>query len=75
MIEESLSIDDVINQTADSRELKRTLRVKMVLAGAKPEMIGQLLNVSEQYVSKWKGQYESEGQRHCASGIKGDRAI
>jgi len=71
MIEGSLSIDDVINQTGDSRELKRGLSVKKVLAGAKPEMIGQLLNVSEQYVSKWKRQYENGGAEGLRIGYQG----
>ena len=43
------------------REVKRALSVKMGQQGFSPAQICQVLNVSPQYVSKWKGQYEAEG--------------
>jgi putative transposase len=55
------SLDDVINTSKDAREVKRALSVKMLQHGITPAQIGSLLNVSVQYVSKWKAQYEAQG--------------
>ncbi len=55
------TLDDIINDATDPRETKRALTVKMLQTGLSPQVITQLLNVSEQYVSKWKIQYEKEG--------------
>ena len=56
-----ISVDDVINTSKDVREVKRALSVKMLQHGRTPAQIGSLLNVSIQYVSKWKAQYEAQG--------------
>ena len=55
------TLDDLINDATDPRETKRALTVKMLETGLTPQTIANLLNVSEQYVSKWKIQYEKEG--------------
>lgn len=55
------TLDDLINDAADSRETKRALTVKMLQTGMSPQNIANLLNVSEQYVSKWKIRYEKDG--------------
>jgi transposase len=55
------TLDDIINDATDPRETKRALTVKMLQTGLSPQGITNLLNVSEQYVSKWKIQYEKEG--------------
>ncbi len=55
------TLDDMINDATDPRETKRALTVKMVQTGLSPHTIAHLLNVSEQYVSKWKIRYENEG--------------
>jgi transposase len=54
-------IDEIINEATDAREVKRAVSVKMGHQGFSPARICQVLNVSLQYVSKWKGQYEAEG--------------
>lgn len=54
-------IDEIINEARDAREVKRAVSVKMGQQGFSPAQICQVLNVSLQYVSKWKGQYEAEG--------------
>ena len=54
-------IDEIINEATDAREVKRAVSVKMGHQGCSPAQIGQVLNVSLQYVSKWKGRYEAEG--------------
>ena len=54
-------IDEIINEARDAREVKRAVSVKMGQHGFSPAQICQILNVSLQYVSKWKGRYEAEG--------------
>lgn len=55
------TLDDIINDATDPRETKRALTVKMLQTGLSPQTITNLLNVSEQYVSKWKIRYENDG--------------
>ncbi len=55
------TLDDLINDATDSRETKRALAVKMLQTGLSPQSIATLLNVSEQYISKWKNRFEKEG--------------
>jgi transposase len=54
-------IDEIINEARDAREVKRAVSVKMGAQGFSPTQICQVLNVSLQYVSKWKGRYEAGG--------------
>ena len=54
-------IDEIINEARDAREVKRAVSVKMGQQGFSPAQICQILNVSLQYVSKWKGRYEAGG--------------
>lgn len=68
------TIDDIINTTTDTRILKRALCIKMLQSGLVPQAISRVLNVSEQYVSKWKGIYESEGARGLQLGYQGRTA-
>ena len=65
------SLDEIINESKDSREVKRALSVKMVSSGIAPATISQLLNVSLQYVSKWKTIYEAEGAVALGLGYQG----
>jgi len=55
------TLDDLINDATDPRETKRALAVKMLQTGLSPQSIANLLNVSEQYISKWKIKFEKEG--------------
>jgi putative transposase len=55
------TLDDLIKQATDARETKRALAVKMLQTGLSPHIIATVLNVSEQYVSKWKIRYEQAG--------------
>lgn len=55
------TLDDLISTSTDPREVKRALSVKMLRSGMVPKTITELLNVSEQFVSKWKIRYEQEG--------------
>ena len=48
-------LDEIINEATEAREVKRAVRVKMGRQGFSSAQICQVLNVSPQYVSKWKG--------------------
>jgi transposase len=65
------SLDELIEEARDGREVKRALSVKMERQGIAPAQICQLLNVSPQYVSKWKGAYEAEGAAALVLGYRG----
>jgi putative transposase len=64
-------LDEIINESKDTREVKRALSVKMVSNGIAPATISQVLNVSLQYVSKWKTVYEAEGAEALGIGYQG----
>jgi transposase len=64
-------IDEIINEARDVREVKRAVSVKMSVQGFSPAQICQVLNVSLQYVSKWKGLYEAGGGAALRLGHRG----
>lgn len=68
------SLDEMITESKDVREVKRALSVKMLMLGIAPAQICQCLNVSPQYVSKWKGQYEAEGAAALLLGYRGSES-
>lgn len=55
------SLDEIINESRDAREVKRAVCVKMALSEMPTVQVCTLLNISPQYVSKWRGKYEAEG--------------
>jgi putative transposase len=65
------SLDEIIDTSQDVREVKRALSVKMLHSGITPGQIHHLLNVSVQYVSKWKTQYEAYGVASLLLASKG----
>jgi putative transposase len=67
------SLDEVINTSQDVREVKRALSGKMLQHGITPGQIHGLLNVSVQYVSKWKTQYEANGISSLLIAYKGTK--
>jgi putative transposase len=64
-------IDEIINEARDAREMKRAVSVKRSAQGVSPAQICQGLNVSLQYVSKWKGWYEAGGEAGLRLGHRG----
>jgi transposase len=64
-------LDEIINEATEAREIKRAISVKMGRQGFSAAQICQVLNVSPQYVSKWKGQYEAEGAVALRLGQRG----
>jgi putative transposase len=67
-------IDEIINEARDAREVKRAVSVKMSAQGFSPAQICQVLNVSLQYVSKWKGLYEAGGGAVLRLGHRGSES-
>jgi len=64
-------LDEIINEATEAREVKRAVSVKMGQQGFSSAQICQVLNVSPQYVSKWKRQYEAEGAVALRLGHRG----
>ena len=65
-------LDEIINEATEAREVKRAVSVKMGRQGFSAAQICQVLNVSPQYVSKGKGQYEAEGSVALRLGHRGE---
>lgn len=65
---------DLIEETKDARELKRALSVKMVQSGVALAQVGELLQVTPQYVRKWQGRYESGGVEALRMGYRGSES-
>lgn len=68
------SLDEIIKQSSDVREMKRALSVKMRLQGLETNEIVELLSVSPQYVSKWNLQYAVLGAAGLALGHRGSKS-
>ena len=67
-------LDEIIDEAQDVREGKRAVSVKMSMQGFRPVQISQVLNVSLQYESKWKGLYEAEGGVALRLGYRGSES-
>jgi putative transposase len=67
-------LDEIINEAKDAREVKRAVSVKMSIQGFSPAQIYQVLTVSLQYVSKWKGLYETGGGAALRLGYRGSES-
>ncbi|QTA84923.1 helix-turn-helix domain-containing protein [Desulfonema magnum] len=65
------TLDDIIRMEKDAREIVRAMAVKMILHGFEVGDIKALLNVSDSFVSKWKGVYEEKGAQGLTLGYKG----
>ena len=68
------SLDEIINTSQEAREVKRALGVKMALQEVPTSQITALLNVSPQYVSKWRIQYEAGGAESLLLGYRGSES-
>ena len=67
------TVDGLINESKEVRELKRAISVKMLEAEIEPEKIAKVLNVTEQYVSKWKGIHQQKGADGLKLGYQGSQ--
>ncbi len=68
------SLAALIEETKDARELKRALSVKMVMSGMAATQVGELLQVTPQYVRKWQGRYAMEGVDALRLGYRGSES-
>lgn len=69
------SLDQIIDDSNEAREVKRALAVKMQQNGIAPLQIAALLNVSEQFVSKWKVRFEQFGATALRLAYAGSRSF
>ena len=69
------SLDQIIDDSNEAREVKRALAVKMQQNGIAPAQIAVLLNVSEQFVSKWKVRFEQLGVASLQLAYTGSRSF
>jgi putative transposase len=65
------SLEQMIQNSTDPRELKRALAVKLSQQGFPGEVIAESLQVSDSFVSKWKGIYGAEGLAGLQLGYSG----
>lgn len=69
------TLDQIINDSNEAREVKRALAVKMQQNGIAPAQIAALLNVSEQFISKWKVRFEQFGASALRLAYTGSRSF
>ena len=65
------TLESLIGQNGDAREVKRALCVKMRLEGMTGVKVASLLGVSEQYVSKWRTRFLQNGVLGLPLGYRG----
>ena len=68
------SLDEIIDDSRDAREVKRAVCVKMAVSGMPTAQITEMLNVTPQYVSKWRVRYEQEGAGSLVVGYRGSES-
>jgi putative transposase len=54
-------LNKFIAANPDARELKRALAVKLAITGYMQKEIGEMLNISQNFVSKWKKVFIDQG--------------
>lgn len=67
------NIEDLIERSKKSWEIKRALTVKQDLAGKDRKLIGEILEVSSSFVSKWRQIYDAYGVDGLLSYHKGGK--
>ncbi len=65
-----MTIDELIDK-GDPREIKRAIAVKMSLAGHSRADISEILNITPEFVSKWKAIYLEKGADALRLSYKG----
>lgn len=65
------SLDEIINESRDAREVKRALCVKMAMSEMPTSRICEIVNVSPQYVSKWRTKYVADGAESLLLAYRG----
>lgn len=67
-------LDRWIDSNPDSRELKRALAVKLALQNWSYRGIGEALNISKSFVSKWKRRFFEDGIEGLKLSYKGGKS-
>lgn len=67
-------LDEIINQSAEVREVRRALCVKMALSEMGTSQICEMLTVSQPFVSKWRTRYEAQGAAALRLGYRGSES-
>jgi transposase len=67
-------LNNFVNQTTEVKEIKRALAAQMVLQGISYHKIQELLNVSHQFISKWKNRVIFEGVESLKLQFKGTKS-
>lgn len=67
------SLDEIIENSKDVREVKRALAVKMVLGDLTPQQVKETLKVSGQFISKWKVIFEKDGAEKLKLSYQGSQ--
>jgi putative transposase len=68
------TLSEFLRATRDAREYKRALAVQMASQNYPYELISQLLQVSEPFVSKWKKRYGEAGLAGLRLGHRGSES-
>ena len=68
------SLDEIINDSRDALEVKRAVCVKMAVSAMPTSQITEMLNVTPQYVSKWRVRYEQQGAGSLVAGYRGSES-
>jgi len=69
-----LSLEEIIANSKDSREVKRALAVKMIIKGFLVKEIEVILQVRRSFISQWKLIYETEGAKALLLKYKGKKS-
>jgi putative transposase len=72
-MKEIKELNEYIASNPDARELKRAIAVKLAISGYLQEEIGEMLNVSQNFVAKWKKIYLDQGIEGLQLGYQGSK--
>ncbi len=72
-MDEIKELGNFMEISTDVREVKRALAVKMAKQGHSLAEIGETLNVSASFVSKWKKKYAQGGVEELRIGFRGSQ--
>ncbi len=67
------SLEEIIHESKDVREVKRALRIKRIQQGIPVAKSSAVLHVALQYISKWKGTCISKGMESVFLAYQGSK--
>jgi len=69
-----MTLDELVTNNPDPRELKRALAVKMRESGYTHHQISEILNVVSSFISKWEKRYLKQGAEGLRLGYEGRKS-